>query len=378
MLVDDVGAGPLAIARAQRAQTARLLIETTAMSFTDVAFAAGFGSVRQFNDTVRAVYASSPSELRTSAARRPVSPGAPPPASPSTTVSLRLATRTPFAGQDVLAFIAQRSIPGIEDGDGVTYRRTLRLPGGDGRAALVVHDDHVRAAIALSDWADLPAAVQRLRRLLDLDADPVAVDDALGADPVLAPLVARTPGRRAPGSVDAFETAVRAVIGQQVSVAGARTVAAKLVAATSEPSSSDERVPFAFPTPSAVADAADDAFAMPGARRDTIRRLAAAVAAGTLELHAGVDPAEARRRLLELKGIGPWTADYIVMRGLGHPDVHLDGDLGVRHAVTRLGLDPRNAATRHRWAPWRSYAVHHLWASLDAPNRPATDRSDRP
>jgi len=377
VLVDDVGAGPLAIARAQRAQTARLLIETSAMAFTDIAFAAGFGSVRQFNDTVRAVFASSPSALRAAATQGSSSGDAISSPPPSATVSLRLPTRTPFAGPAVLAFIAQRSIPGVEELDGARYRRTLRLPAGEGHATLVVHDDHVRADIALTEWTDLPAAVQRLRRLLDLDADPVAVDDRLRADRALAPLVAAVPGRRAPGSVDPFETAVRAVIGQQVSVAGARTVAAKLVAATSATASIDERLPLMFPAPDAVADAPDDAFSMPRARRDTIRRLAAAVADGTVELHAGVDPTDARRRLLELKGIGPWTAEYIVMRGLGHPDIHLDGDLGVRHALDRLGLDPADRRIQQRWAPWRSYAVHHLWASLDAPGSPTPRRTDR-
>src|SRR6056297_3165876 len=371
LLADEVGAGPLAIARAQRAHTARVLIETSAMPFTDVAFAAGFGSIRQFNDTVQCAFATSPTALRRAAGRRDRVVAATPPGGPgsgaATTVALRLPTRVPFAAADVVAFVGRRAIPGTESFDGVRYRRTLRLPAGSGAVELTAHDDHVRANITLTEWSDLPAAVQRLRRLLDLDADPAAVDELLGADPALAALVRDCPGRRSPASVDPFETAVRAVIGQQVSVAGARTVAARIVDAVGSPSHLDDGLTHVFPGPEAIAEAPDDVFSMPRARRDTIRRLAAAVADGMLELHAGTDPAAAREGLLALKGIGPWTADYVVMRGLGHPDVFLARDLGVRHALDRLG----GAPAVHHWAPWRSYAVHHLWASLAPAPAPA-------
>ena len=369
LFTDELGAGPLAVARAQRAHTARLLVETTDLSFTDVAFAAGFGSVRQFNDTIRDVFATSPTELRS--ARRPPSFSTPAPA-PSTSLSdsrvavaVRLAVRAPFASNEVMSFIGERAIPGIETWDGTAYRRSLDLPAGVGVIELVAHDDHVAARIELSSWSDLGVAVQRVRRLLDLDSDPAAVDAALRSDTALAPLVEAVPGRRAPASVDPYETAIRAVIGQQVSVAGARTVAGRIVEhagrTLGEPVADIARV---FPRPDELAVASDDAFSMPGARRDTIRRLARAVADGDLELDAGSDPAVARRQLLALKGIGPWTADYVVMRGLGHPDTFLTNDLGVRHALDRLGLADLNGS---QWAPWRSYAVHHLWASLSQP-----------
>ncbi|HUV19420.1 MAG TPA: AlkA N-terminal domain-containing protein, partial [Ilumatobacteraceae bacterium] len=229
------------------------------------------------------------------------------------------------------------------------------------------------ARIELSSWSDLGVAVQRIRRLLDLDSDPAAVDAALGSDTALAPLVAAVPGRRAPASVDPYETAIRAVVGQQVSVGGARTVAGRIVAnvgrTIGEPVDDITRV---FPRPDELAAAPDEAFSMPGARRDTIRRLARAVAEGDLELDAGSDPAVAHRQLLALKGIGPWTADYVVMRGLGHPDTFLTSDLGVRHALNRLGLAGEQGSS---WAPWRSYAVHHLWASLSEPaGQPASER----
>lgn len=398
LLTEEVGAGPLAVARAQRAQTARLLIETTDLRLTDVAFAAGFGSVRQFNDTIREVFAASPSELRRSGAGRSAeTPSA------ATTVSVRLPTRAPFSASETLAFVSHRAIPGLEHADDTSYRRVLDLPGGhavavlrpggaggDGTAAS--GSPHVDATVHLTDWADLGAAVQRLRRLLDLDADPVAVDERLGAVPLLAASVTRTPGRRAPASVDPFETAVRAVIGQQISVAGARTVGATLVAGAGRRfgdggdgdgrnGAPDGRLTHAFPTPAALADAPDEAFSMPTARRDTIRRLADAVADGRIMLDVGVDREETRALLLDVRGIGPWTADYIVMRGLGDPDISLATDLVVRQTLAAEGVDDADGFL-DRCMPWRSYAVHHLWAlhgaSAAAPPTPCIDRHDDP
>lgn len=357
LLTDEVGAAPLAIARARRAHTARLLVETTAMPLTDVAFAAGFGSVRQFNDTFREVFATSPTVARRSS--RSVSESSDGEI-PGSSVTVRLPVRQPFAASDVMAFIGERAIPGVEAWDGAVYQRSLELAGGVGVVALAAHADHVSARFELSAWSDLAAAVQRVRRLLDLDSDPSAVGTALSVEPTMAQLVAASPGRRAPASVDPFETAVRAIVGQQVSVAGARTVAARIVAAVGTPIDRSA-ITSTFPSPAALAAAPDDAFSMPGSRRDTIRGLAAAVADGSVALHVGVDPEAARRQLLALRGIGPWTADYVVMRGLGHPDTFLATDLGVRHAMSRLGVDDE---TPTRWAPWRSYAVHHLWASL--------------
>ncbi|HYN31989.1 MAG TPA: Ada metal-binding domain-containing protein [Ilumatobacteraceae bacterium] len=379
VLTDELGAGPLAIARAQRAHTARLLVETTTMPLTDIAFAAGFGSVRQFNDTIREVFATSPTALRTSrhpkirsehCAERNARSEFPAGVSDGvgggwSTIAVRLPVRRPFAAEAVMAFIGERAIGGTESWDRVTYRRSLDLPGGSGVVSLVANDDHVAARLALTSWGDLAAAVQRIRRLLDLDADPTAVDEALSGDPVMRALVTAVPGRRSPASVDAFETAVRAVIGQQVSVAGARTVAGRIVEAVGTPidavDTPIDAVNRLFPRPEQLLAARDEAFSMPHSRRDTIRRLAAAVLAGDVELHVGADPAVAREQLLRLRGVGPWTADYVVMRGLGHPDMFLDSDLGVRHALASIGVDADHA---HGWAPWRSYAVHHLWASL--------------
>ena len=347
----ELGAGPIAIARSRRAQSARTLIETTALPFTEIAFAAGFSSVRQFNDTVREVYASSPTALRAKAQRGSASaPG---------TISLRLAYRKPFAWSELLGFLAARAVTGVEEVVAGRYRRVLRLPGGVGVADLADTGGAIALILALESVADLAVAVERCRRLLDLDADPVAVDDLLGGDPDLAPLVAVRPGLRVPGAVAGDEIAVRAVLGQQISVAAARTIAGRLTRSYGEPLRvPDGGLTHAFPTAAALAAA--DELPMPATRARTLRAICAALASGTVDLGPGGDRDGTRRALLGLPGIGPWTASYIAMRALRDPDVFLDSDLGVRHALDRLGL----AYTADRWRPWRSYATMHLWASL--------------
>jgi len=370
-LVAELGAGPLALARAQRAQTARLLIETTTLPFTDVAFAAGFPSIRQFNETVREVFATTPTALRRGARGDGRGGEAP------TGLALRLRHRAPFDAAGLLAFLGARAVPGVEvwNPDGGAYRRVLALPHGPGIAKLAAGGpDHVDCELRLSDLRDLAAAVQRCRRLLDLDADPVAVDDALAADPPLAPLVAAEPGRRVPGAVDGAELATRAVLGQQVSVAGARTLAGRLTAALGEPlpeALADEQLSHAFPTAAALAAADPAALPLTRARAHALGALASAVADGSLALDPGADRDATRERLLTLPGIGPWTAEYVAMRALGDPDAFPATDLGVQKALARLGGDP----DPDRWRPWRAYAVQHLWASLAGATPPAAARS---
>jgi AraC family transcriptional regulator of adaptative response / DNA-3-methyladenine glycosylase II len=366
-LVAEVGAGPIALARAQRAQTARVLIETTDLPFAQVAFGAGFASIRQFNDTVREVFATTPTELRSKAARR--KPDEHPPAGAAVgTVRLRLPVRQPFDGDGLLAFLGPRAVPGMEEVVAGTYRRSLRLTHGPAVVELTPAPDHVRCAVRLSDLRDLASAVQRSRRLLDLDADPVAVSELLEADPLLAPLVAKSPGRRSPGHVDGAELAVRAVLGQQVSVVAARTHTARLVQATGTPlAEPDGGLTHLFPEPAAVASAEPSVLAMPESRRRTLRVLTQQLTVGAVTIDAGADRVALESQLTALPGIGPWTAAYIALRGLGDPDVFLAGDLGVRRALERLGIpaDPASAAERAQaWRPWRSYALHHLWASL--------------
>ena len=364
-LTDEVGAGPLALARAQRAQTARILIETTPMPFTDVAFASGFSSIRQFNDTVQAVFATTPTELRDRASR----PGRGSHVVSAGTIELRLPFRPPFDASSLITFLGARAVPGVEELVGDTYRRTLRLPHGAATVGLRPAARHVACTLRLDDHRDLAAAVQRCRRLLDLDADPAAVADVLGLDPLLAPLVHAMPGRRAPGAVDGPELAVRAVLGQQVSVTGARTLAARLVRdCGTQLTQPDGSLTHLFPEPDAVAALAPDRLAMPQARKRALAGMCEAIASGRIAIDPGVERGQLEAQLVALDGIGPWTAGYIAMRALGDPDAFLPTDLGVRHALERLGAraDPKSAARlAEAWRPWRSYALAHLWASLD-------------
>lgn len=356
LLVAEVGASPLALARAQRAQTARLLIETTDLSFAHVAFGAGFASIRQFNDTIREVFATTPTALRTTHRRGPAAGGA---------LTVRLPVRRPFAADALLAFLADRAVPGVERVHDGVYRRTLRLAGGPAVVTLTPTDDHVLLSVRLAALADLQSAVRRCRQLLDLDADPVSVDATLAGDPLLAPLVAARPGLRSPGAVDGAELAVRAVLGQQVSVAGARTIAGRLALSLGEPIEDETgELTRLFPTAAALADASDDLLPMPVARRRALRALCTALADGALVLDAGADRDTTRHALLVLPGIGPWTADYIAMRALSDPDAFLPTDLGVRHALAALGATSDPTALAERWRPWRAYATHHLWNSL--------------
>ncbi|MFC1434903.1 AlkA N-terminal domain-containing protein [Streptacidiphilus sp. N1-3] len=369
-LVAELGAGPQALARSQRAHTARLLLQTTGLSATDTAFAAGFASVRQFNDTVREVYGLTPTELR----RRPGQQGRPgQPAPVPGTIPLRLAHRGPLAAAQLFDFLAVRAVPGVEEvvdtGRTRTYRRTLALPGGPGTAEV----DQPRrpqgwldCRLTLSSLRDLTSAVQRIRALFDLDSDPDAVDRQLGADPLLAPLVAARPGLRSPGHVDPGELAVRAVLGQQVTVAAARTLAGRLAERYGEPLPAPSGgLTRLFPSSAALAEADPADLAMPGARQRALRGLCAALATGSVDLSPGVDREQAAAALLALPGIGPWTVSYIRMRALADPDAYLPGDVGVRHGLRAVGgaAAPDDTA----WRPWRSYAVHHLWAALSTP-----------
>ena len=388
LITAELGAGPLAIARAQRAQTARVLTETTTLPLSEIAFAAGFTSIRQFNATIHEVFAVTPTQLRESRgqgsrlrpARRarqglgltgPVSD----PAAPGL-IRLRLPYRAPIDTGRILGFLAARAIPGVESVADGRYRRTLLLPNGTG--ILSVGDGepgYIDCELQLEDLRDLTAAVQRCRRLLDLDADPSAVTAALAASgPVLGPLALAHPGRRVPGHVDGNELALRAVVGQQVSVAAARRLGARLVAAYGKPLERPEgTLTHCFPAAETLAAADPGTLPMPRARAAALTGLAAALASGDLSLDPGAERDHAEAKLLALPGIGPWTAGYIRMRALSDPDAFLPGDVGVVEALGRLGAVPavRSRAVKaaaelaESWRPWRSYAVQHLWAYLE-------------
>ncbi|AYY11462.1 DNA-3-methyladenine glycosylase 2 family protein [Actinobacteria bacterium YIM 96077] len=366
-LVDEVGAGPMRLARAQRAHTARTLLETTRLDISEIAFAAGFASIRQFNETIREIYACTPSALRARA------PGHASPqhgiSSAAGTIELRLAYRQPADFDGLLRFLADRAVPGVEEVVGYTYRRSLSLPHGACVAELSPESRWVRAVLHLSDPRDLPVAVARCRRILDLDADPRAVDDALGEDPLLRPLVDAAPGRRVPGTADGAELAVRAVLGQQISVAAARTHAARLVRAHGTPLDGPVgNVTHMFPTADVLTAPDATALRMPASRRRTLAELATRLVDGRLRLDPGADWDEAGRQLLGVPGIGAWTAGYVRMRALGDPDVFLSTDLAVRHALARLGFSGGTreiTARAERWQPWRSYALMHVWAATN-------------
>lgn len=364
VLVAEVGAGPLALARTRRAQTARLLVESTDLPLSEVAFAAGFASIRQFNDTMRASFGRTPRELRRG-------DRAPAPAADGALV-VRLQHRMPFDADPLMRFHRDHAVAGCEESttDG-WFVKAVRLPYAPGVVALrpagPAQDgrSHVDARLQLTDLRDLPAAVDRCRRLLDLDADPHAVDAHLGADPLVGPLVADHPGLRVPGSADPFETAVRAVLGQQVSVKAARTFTMRLVEqlgqALPAPVGAVTRL---FPTPAQIADGDLSTLGLTGARQRTLTGLAAAVHTGQTVLDGGVSRDEVQRQLVALRGIGPWTAGYVAMRALGDPDVLLGSDLAIRAELRELTGDDSPAALTalsRRARPWSSYATQHLW-----------------
>src|SRR6266480_1072788 len=340
LLLSELGAGPLAIARAQRAQTARVLIETTDLPFTQVAFAAGFESIRQFNDTVREVFV----------------------------LTLRLPYRPPLDWQALAGWLRTRALPGVAEVNGRVYRRTLRLPRGAGVVALEPVDTHIQCTLRLESMADLTSAVRQCRRLLDLDADPLSVVEVLSKDRHLSSVVKKRPGLRAPGAVDGTELAIQAVLGQQVSLAAARTLASRLVTAHGDVIKiADPTLTHLFPHAASIADADLARLGVPATRRATLRAVARAVADGTLALDPGADRTETYHQLVQLPGIGEWTAGYIVMRALGDPDTFLPSDLGIKKAVARLGIGSNaRAISDHAvaWRPWRSYATHQLWATL--------------
>ncbi|MFF4750229.1 AlkA N-terminal domain-containing protein [Streptomyces sp. NPDC002514] len=338
-LTAELGAGPVALARAQRAHTARVLLQTTDLPITEIAFASGFASVRQFNDTIRAVYAATPSRLRATAPR---GRGAVPRGIPGSGIPLRLAHRGPYQAAAVFDLLAREAVPGIEEVHGGrgdrTYRRTLRLPYGTGIAAVAERTRSPRAAPAhpggwldarlhLTDPRDLTTAVQRLRRLFDLDADPYAVDERLAADPQLAPLVAARPGLRSPGAADPAEWAVRAQAGR----ARSEWLVQRYGKALDAPCGSLTHL---FPEPAVLAAAEP---------HGTLGALAVALADGTVRLDVGADRDDTTRALLALPGLAADVAAAIRIRALGDPD------------VAPPGLDMPDGRR-----PWRSYAVRHL------------------
>ena len=364
LLQAEVGANPLALARAQRTQTARVLIETTELPFSDVAFAAGFSSIRQFNDTVRAVCDLTPTALR-HRARSKFGRGE----GGAGTLSLRLPVRTPFAYEGLFGHLAASAVPGVEEVRDGRFRRTLRLSNGNGIVSLAPQPDHVQCEIVLDDFRDLAAAIARCRRLLDLDADPEADRRRARLRPG-SERVGRQ-GTWAANTADCRRAGTGTAGGARPagSIKAARTHAGRIVAAYGRPvTDADGGLTHVFPSVENLAEIDPAHLAFPKSRQRSLITLIRALADGEVVLDAGCDWDRAREQLLGLPGIGPWTAEVIAMRGLGDPDAFPASDLGVRVAAEQLGLpgDPR-PLTEHsmRWRPWRSYATQHLWTALD-------------
>ncbi|MFC7977206.1 DNA-3-methyladenine glycosylase 2 family protein [Streptomyces cinereoruber] len=352
-LTAELGAGPVALARAQRAHTARLLLQTTDLPVTEIAFAAGFASVRQFNDTIRAVYARTPTALRAESgtgagARTALAAGVP----------LRLAHRGPYAAGEVFDLLAAEALPRVEEVVGApgarTYRRTLRLPYGTG---IVSVDERsagrwLDARIHLTELRDLTTAVHRLRRLFDLDADPYAVAERLGAVPGLAAEVAARPGVRSPGTAEPEEFALRTLLGAEES---ARVVEEY----GTPPATACGGLTHLFPAPR---DLAGHPVAGP---------LARALADGAVRLDPGADRDEAERALLAVPGVTPGAAALIRMRALGDPDVFPGVDPGLTSppdpgptSPPGPGAAPPDRSDTDAWRPWRSYAARYLGAPV--------------
>ena len=358
-----VGAAPADVIRTQRLHTARRLLVESALPIGDVAFAAGFGSVRRFNDAFRAAYDAPPSAFRNGAAKRARANGA---------FDLRLTYRPPFAYDAVIAFLAMRALPGVEAVVDETYFRAGRA-GKEAGVVAVSHEpsrNSIRLRIPINLAPALPQISAAVRRVFDLSADGHVIDGALSTDKLLAPMVRKFPGMRVPGAWEPFETAVRAVIGQQISVAGARTVAGRIAQLFGDalvvPLGDVVRL---FPTPQQLAEAPVEEAGMPRARAEAIRGLARALVADERVLDSSASLDETVEILCALRGFGPWTAHYVAMRALGQPDAFPIGDLGLRKAASGNGtLLPAATLTARAevWRPWRAYAAVHLWTSLGA------------
>jgi len=350
-LVSEVGTGPNQLARTRRVLLARRLLDQTGLAVTDIAFAAGFSSIRQFNESFRQAFDATPTELRRRPGRSPAG------ADGDSIVNLTLASRGRLGWSALHAFLAARAIPGLESSVDGRFRRNvpggwIELGGGD-------DDRMLEITCSLDELGDLSHLVPIIRLVCDLDSDLDAIGQALSADHDLAGLLSALPAPtavpRLPGTFDRFELAVRAVVGQQVSVAGARTTLGKLLEIVHPEAEAHQR----FPSPAELLDAPLDRVGMPARRRETIRTVARAVEDGRVNLSVEADPARTEQELTVLPGIGPWTAGYITMRAFGHPDGWPASDLVL---AKRLGLSRRELDSRaEAWRPWRAYAAMAIW-----------------
>lgn len=380
LFAEHLGASPLDVARARRVHFARTLIDQTDLPFAEVAHAAGFRSIRQFNHALKQTFGEAPGELRGRRTRRDAAHG--PDARGG--ITMKLPYRPPLAWTEILDFLTTRAIPGVERVEDGTYRRTVEIGETSGiievtegvpaprrtgtRAEAPHHPPHLVLRVDAAAGHSLIGVAERVRRIFDLGADPSRIEEQLSRDARLAPLVATRPGLRVPGAWDGFEVAVRAVLGQQITVAGAITLAGRLVREFGRPLDEPrDGLTHVFPRADAIAEADLSRVGMPRARAAALRSLAAAVASGAITFDAALGLDDAVARLCAIPGIGPWTAHYIAMRAMGEPDAFPESDLGIRRALGSGGEAAPLPEVRSRaeaWRPWRSYAVLHLWMSL--------------
>jgi len=360
-----LGASPVSIAQTRRILLAKQLIQDTRLPMTEIAAAAGFGSIRRFNEIFQQLYRRPPKTLRRAGVADE---------SVGTTgaVTVKLGYRPPYDWDSIVSFIRARAIPGIEAVSSARYARTIAI--GNERGMLAVEPAErncLKATVRFADLKALPTIIARVRRVFDLAADPLAIGAHLSQDPALAPLVAARPGLRVPGAWDGFELAVRAILGQQITVAAATTLAGKLVVSygekTVDPAALSQGLTHVFPTPGQLAGGDLAALGMPKARRTALSSLAAAVVADPLIFGPRRSLEEAIAQLRSLAGVGEWTAQYIAMRELREPDAFPAADIGLMRAMRDgSGVRPSPAELlehAERWRPWRAYAALHLWAS---------------
>lgn len=357
LFLRHLGATPSAVAQTRRLHFAKKLIDETSLPMTQVALASGFGSVRRFNAGIRTVYHRSPTQIRRIARQKLTSP--------ENQYVFRLGFRPPYNWKGMLAFLAARATPGLEVVELDRYSRSISLNGAQGH--FQVSPDIARDALVVRIQFPNPRSlffiIERIRAMFDLNADWAAIVQVLNADPILAVLVKAQPGLRVPGCWDGFELAVRAILGQQVTVKGATVLAGRMVKAFGESLSlGSGSLTHLFPRPEVLADANVAAIGMPSTRAATIRALARAVSENRINFEGVADSDRFLSRLCEIPGIGKWTAQYVAMRALREPDAFPSADLGLMRALD-LGTGRELERSAEAWRPWRAYAAMYLWNS---------------
>jgi AraC family transcriptional regulator of adaptative response / DNA-3-methyladenine glycosylase II len=359
LFLQHLGATPSAVAQTRRLDFAKKLIDETSLPMSEVALASGFGCVRRFNAAIHKVYRRTPTQIR----RLSRQTGLP----PQNEYFFRLRFRPPYNWDGMLRFLAPRATPGVEVVESASYRRSISLNGSDGwlEVSLDAQNDALAVRVQFGDPQSLFLITERVRAMFDLNADWSAIAEGLAVDPVLASHMEANPGLRVPGCWNGFELAVRAILGQQITVKGATTLAGQLAGAFGRPISASRGLTRLFPSPEVLADASLANVGLPKARAETIRALARAVCDGRIDFERVLDSEDFLARLCEIPGIGKWTAQYVGMRALREPDAFPSGDLGLLRALA-LGSSRELEERAEAWRPWRAYASMYLWSAKAA------------